>query len=119
MALSCAPASLLPPPPLALAALLPARASCPRRAAPGMGARPPRSPGRGVGRSGPPPPRPPAGAPAGAAAGALVALGACEARRAERAVLRLRGEEGAADDLHERLLADLAGRSLPAPVYET
>ena len=50
-------------------------------------------------------------------AGLLVELTACEAKRALRDVLRLAGEEEAANDLHDRLLADLAGRSLPAPVY--
>jgi hypothetical protein len=49
----------------------------------------------------------------------LVALSACEARRAKRDLLRLRGEEAAADELHELLLADLAGRRLPPAVYAT
>ena len=54
------------------------------------------------------------------AEGLLVELSTCEASRAKRDVLRLRGldgDEAAADELHDRMLADLAGRQLPPPVY--
>ena len=50
-------------------------------------------------------------------AGALVGLEACEASRAQRDVLRLQGEDAAADELEQRLRAELAGRELPPPAY--
>ena len=61
---------------------------------------------------------PSGGGPASAGEEQLVPLTSCEARRAQRDVLRLQGEEAAADELEEQLLADLAGRKLPPPVYE-
>jgi tetratricopeptide (TPR) repeat protein len=42
----------------------------------------------------------------------------CEESRAHRDVLRLKGEDGAADEVNERLEAELDGRTLPAPIYQ-
>ena len=47
-----------------------------------------------------------------------IELQSCEESRARRDVLRLKGEDGAADEVNERLEAELEGRTLPAPVYQ-